>query len=344
MRIIAYKLIGCVRRDCSHFLLHHMSLVAAYASDSDDERDEGSSASRMGLPPPRASAPRRTRVIHVDTSVPDAPDAPDAPKAAPKSDGAPHSLLSMLPAPSAAPRPPPPALEDSPAPAHDTPARDNEGFRAMLGLAPRERAAPKPAAAVPTKSERLAAAEEAAAQAAQAAPAVASSTTALSAAPDVSDRAPTPPPPPPPEAYRGWHQDPDGTWVPVTPEAHAVYAQWLAEQAEPPPLEEQDVGTQRQFARHDVVAELDADAAMHAHWDARPAVHASGPAPGATKPDMTAQLSERLQSDRLTNVRARTRGQLTSLIVQAQEKRQMLEERWAHGRHKMRENKKRYGF
>lgn len=341
-----------------------MSLVAAYASDSDDERDVGSSASRMGLPPPRASAPRRARVIHVDTSVPDADadaaaaDAPKpAPKPAAKSDGAPHSLLSMLPAPSAAARPAPPAPapeddddDDSRAPAHDTPARDNEGFRAMLGLAPRERAAPKAEAAVPTKAERLAAAEEAAAAAAAAplaqpqARAPTSSAATLSAAPDVSDREPTPPPPPPPEAYRGWHQDPDGTWVPVTPEAHAVYAQWLAENAEPPPLEEQDIGTQRQFARHDVVAALDADAEMHAHWDARPSARASGPAPGATKPDMTAQLSERLQSDRLTNVRARTRGQLTSLIVQAQEKRQVLEERWAHGRHKMRENKKRYGF
>ena len=55
-------------------------------------------------------------------------------------------------------------------------------------------------------------------------------------------------------------------------------------------------------------------------------------------------VSEKLRTDKFTNMRARTRGQLTSLLAMAHENRPMLEERWAQGKSKMRDNKKRYGF
>ncbi|WFD33630.1 hypothetical protein MCUN1_000443 [Malassezia cuniculi] len=366
-----------------------MSLVAAYASDSDDDEPQArmpssasnasntsgaGSASRMGLPPPKTSGAKRPRVIRVDATLPEPEEKTPVPKAKPMlaDPAAPHSLLSMLPAPSAQPKEKKQKLDTTENTVADdmrltiktdsASARDNEGFRAMLGLKPSARSHTaasntKSDEFIPTKSERLAEAQKAAAESpapADAAAAnkhsVSSAVPAFSAAPEVRSRSPTP------EAesreqldadadaeaaqYDGWHQDPDGTWVPVTPEAHEIYARWLAENA-PPPLEEQDIGTQRQFGRSQATATLDADAEMHAHWDSRPA---QPPPAGADKPNMLAQVSERLQSDRLTNVRARTRGQLTSLIVQAQEKRQMLEERWSHGRQKMRENKKRYGF
>lgn len=331
-----------------------MSLVAAYASDSDnDEPQVQGSASRMGLPPPKTSSSRRQHVIHVDAHLPDAKEEAAPKKTAAKlaDPAAPHSLLSMLPAPSAEPKERKKnatfdhSVSDDMKLTIDTqsaPASDNEGFRAMLGLKPRERMAPRAAPetdVVPTKAELLARAEKAAEERDTSLASATSAAPAISAAPEVRSRSPTPEQVDP-TVYEGWHQDPDGSWVPVTPEAHRIYAQWLAENA-PPPLEEQDIGTQRQFARHETVALLDADAEMHAHWDSKPK---AAPAPRVEKPNMLAQVSERLQSDRLTNVRARSRGQLTSLIVQAQEKRQMLEDRWAHGRQKMRENKKRYGF
>ena len=43
-------------------------------------------------------------------------------------------------------------------------------------------------------------------------------------------------------------------------------------------------------------------------------------------------------------MRARNRGQLSSLITRAQENRQALEQRWAQGKAKKREASKRYGF
>ena len=55
-------------------------------------------------------------------------------------------------------------------------------------------------------------------------------------------------------------------------------------------------------------------------------------------------ISEKLQSERLTNMRARNRGQLSSLLMHAVETRDTLEERWSQGKAKRREASKRYGF
>ena len=159
--------------------------------------------------------------------------------------------------------------------------------------------------------------------------------------------------------YPGWQQDPDGTWVPVTPEAHAQYAAWQAASA----AEEQlarayddpsrrqrmdgqgfDVGEMvRAGVRQETVAHVDATAftrpVVDTSLDSRYAAAAADVrAAAAGLPPVSKEDSK------VANSRARQRGQLTSLIAQANERKEELEERWAKGKSARQQTSARYGF
>lgn len=155
------------------------------------------------------------------------------------------------------------------------------------------------------------------------------------------------------DPYEGWQQGPDGSWFPVTPHAHAQYHQFLSERAE------QDKGLR--------MAEADAghidpsriqDANVNsslADWLARPQTDAKAgsdrryalAAASVANPGQQIELppdEEEKRADKGTNLRARRKGQLSSLIAQADENREKLEERWARGRAARGEAHRRYGF
>lgn len=157
------------------------------------------------------------------------------------------------------------------------------------------------------------------------------------------------------DRYRGWQQDPDGTWVPVTPEAHAAYAAWAASQGN----QGNGVDMTDVPAGVDTEALHSVDAASLAReaWQNRP-VTTSAALPGSDaryaaaaatagqgeQQQGAAQDDEAKRRDRLTNYRAQKRGQLSSLLVQAEENRERLEERWSRGKSARGEAKAKYGF
>lgn len=356
-------------------------LVAAYASDSDEDvgaaevehhaprapatpdrdgadvtRGEAASSSSLflNLPPPQQKKVSAKRQILVEAAAPapaaDKETAPKRPRMALSGEGASHGLLSMLPAPTnAGPRPQADRANESAkdsvvdddvrlvlhdtGDAGDSDDKGNEDFRKMLGLAPKAPSsapAPKPVKVVAAAPVAPAAVHDAA----PAAPAASTRAPAISAAPDVPDRAPSPSPPPEEDdadRYKGWQQDLDGSWYPVTPEAHAVYAAWAAAHA-------QSAAAAAAVPRNAHAATFDAQAELQR------SAPAAAPAPVESRPRPDNQVSERLKTDKFVNMRARNKGQLTSLLAMAHENRSALEERWSQGRAKMRENKKRYGF
>lgn len=332
-----------------------MPLVAAYESESDEDTASNCSpeahheapASGLSLPPPKRPAPQAKRQIVVESATPSHLSVEKPPPKRPRhemnaSSASTHSLLNMLPAPqnTASKRAPKPVRDDSDddvlleddarMTVHDVPsekpAKGNEDFRAMLGLAPK----------APTKDQRQAPVIVSETHKGQPGPLqqetdaepnlpVASS---FSAAPDIKECTESEPEPRM-DSYPGWKRDPDGTWYPVTPEAHALYAAW-AQHAQ----QEAELYT----PHHAQVVSFDASAELNRI----PKIPSQGPTPPETRPESL--VSEKLRTDKFTNMRARTRGQLTSLLAMAHENRPMLEERWSQGKSKMRENKKRYGF
>lgn len=356
------------------------SLVAAYASDSDEDEAVPNAAqeqvetpapraSGLALPPPKKGGATK-RQIHVDLAPAPQENEP-APAKRPRMQAQPgaHGLLSMLPTPSAA-KPAKPkeearvenSVEDDARlsivdDAKAGEAKGNNDFRAMLGLAPKsapktERAKPvilnEPAREPPAEKQDTIphdtpttgffapGVDENAGPSARP-----SSSFRVSAAPDVEAKAPEPEPEPEvdlQDQYPGWRCDPDGSWYPVTPEAHAQYAAWAqhaeAEAAERAALQSKSDAMPDPSKMHT----FDAGEALQSAEHARP------PPPVNKKPKVEWQISDKLQSERLTNTRARNRGQLSALLAQAQESRDVLEEKWAQGKAKRRENSKRYGF
>ena len=331
-----------------------MPLVAAYESDSDEEiapsdavnAHHDAPPSGLSLPPPKRPAPQAKRQIVVESAPSSrSSDEKPLPKRARHDKNASstgtHSLLNMLPAPQnkASKRTPKPARDESDEDVlleddarmtlydvpNEKPAKGNEDFRAMLGLAPK----------APTKDQRQAPVivsethhgqHETVQQESQTEPEL-TAAPSFSAAPVIEDRIKSEPEPSM-DAYPGWKRDPDGSWYPVTPEAHAIYAAWAQYAQKEAEL---------QVPHHAQVATVDASAEL----DRIPKAPSQAPAP-ETRPESL--VSEKLRTDKFTNMRARTRGQLTSLLAMAHENRPMLEERWSQGKSKMRENKKRYGF
>lgn len=331
-----------------------MPLVAAYDSDSDEDTTPRCSTevlhhappSGLSLPPPKRPAPQVKRQIVVE---PASSSRSSVEKPSPKrarhetnaSSASTHSLLNMLPAPQnkASKRAPQPVRDNSDddvlleddarmavhhAPT-EKPAKGNEDFRAMLGLAPK----------APTKDQRQAPVIVSETHKGQPGPVHEETdaepnlpaTLPFSAAPDINERTKLEPEPTL-DSYPGWKRDPDGTWYPVTPEAHAVYAAWTQHAQQEAELH---------IPHHARVASFDASAEL----DRVAKIPSQEPTP-ESRPESL--VSEKLRSDKFTNMRARTRGQLTSLLAMAHENRPVLEERWSQGKSKMRENKKRYGF
>lgn len=162
------------------------------------------------------------------------------------------------------------------------------------------------------------------------------------------------------QRYRGWQQGPDGQWFPVTPEAHAAYKEYLTAQQNSSQADGQDDATERpadmQFGDINAIESVDANAARQA-WLARPSTQADGAgldrkyalaAASMAMPDQGAPLvdqeEEVAKMDKKTNMRARRAGQLSSLIAQAEENRERLEERWSKGKDGRNTAKAKYGF
>lgn len=156
-------------------------------------------------------------------------------------------------------------------------------------------------------------------------------------------------------SYPGWSQDPDGSWVPLTPAAHAQYAAWLEEQrleaAKKKP--ERDAAA-AELARAGVdVASLrtvDAGADAQAAYDAQPPARsdaryaAAAAAVGSAASIEEAGGEEDKKMDKKTGFRARQKGQLSALVAQAEENKERLEERWARGKTAQRQSGQKYGF
>lgn len=194
--------------------------------------------------------------------------------------------------------------------------------------------------------------------------------------------------------HPGWAQNPDGSWIPVTPEAHEAFAlaqrdEQLQRQTETESSAEGEGGRegggglderQRQqllaAGYKDLQGLRSVDAAQLA--SVRGAVGRGGmgtdeaaatrldakyaAAAGAVREqgddddddeydeDNAARQGGKKGTaaaggrDKLTNQRARAKGQLSSLFAQADEKRDGLEERWARARENKRGSQARYGF
>ncbi|PWN26944.1 hypothetical protein BDZ90DRAFT_233026 [Jaminaea rosea] len=196
--------------------------------------------------------------------------------------------------------------------------------------------------------------------------------------------------------YPGWAQNPDGSWIPVTPEAHEAFAlaqrdEQLQRQAETESGAEGEGGRegggglderQRQqllaAGYKDLQGLRSVDAAQLA--SVRGAVGRGGmgtdeaaatrldakyaAAAGAVREQGDDYDDDEFDEDnaargrggkkgaataaggrdKLTNQRARAKGQLSSLFAQADEKRDGLEERWARARENKRGSQARYGF
>ncbi|WFC94427.1 hypothetical protein MBRA1_001057 [Malassezia brasiliensis] len=327
-------------------------------------------ASGLALPPPKAGTSAAKRRIHVELEpAPTDADKIDVPKRPrmERSEGA-HGLLGMLPAPKSNKSiVKPPTDEQRPENAVDDDARialvdtqdkddakDNDDFRAMLGLAPK---APQPERSKPKVIETASPAAPATTTIPKDTPSMSatvpstdtqssSSSSAkfrVSAAPDVGTSSTERDSGPEPEVdlaalYPGWRQDPDGSWYPVTPEAHAAYAAWAAQA-------EAEAQAQAAFrSKSDVVPDASQLTTFDAAAELRNAPPSQSAPPANKKPKVEWNISEKLQSERLTNMRARNRGQLSALLMHAVETRDALEDRWSQGKAKRREASKRYGF
>lgn len=345
-----------------------LALVSAYDSESDEEGPKltstearecatqvqpahGNVSATLGLPPPkRQQAAKRQFVVEAAPKPIISARPPEKRMRSERSEqSGMHSLLGSLPAPqNKLPKRAKVEEKDEEAlvdddqrlTVHETndvsQDKGNEDFRAMLGLAPK---APKATSSKPRVIVCETKASQAAPEEPPKSPHKVSSLDLFSAAPHVEDTA-EPEPEPEPEheqsdPYRGWKCDPDGTWYPVTPAAHAAYAAWMQQQQQQQQYEVQASESVPWHARLDA---FDASAELEGIPRAPP------PEPTSSKPERENLVSEKLRTDKFTNMRARTRGQLTSLLAMAHESRPMLEERWAQGKSKMRENKKRYGF
>lgn len=186
----------------------------------------------------------------------------------------------------------------------------------------------------------------------------------LSAAPTVEEASP----------YPGWLQNPDGSWIPVTPEAQEAFAAHHAAQAASgadPHAEEREREMERLRAQGvdiDSLATIDAGTqAGSADFARRPQPSASM-AHGGTTSSLDAKYAQaaaamahvpagpgesdevgdgsdqKKRRDKMTSTRARHKGQLTSLFAQAEEKRDSLEEKWAKGRANRQGAREKYGF
>ncbi|PWN37475.1 uncharacterized protein FA14DRAFT_14361 [Meira miltonrushii] len=139
------------------------------------------------------------------------------------------------------------------------------------------------------------------------------------------------------DPYAGWQQGPDGSWFPVTPEAHAQYQQFLSEQSHRNDAEKDSLQAGQANTSHkpSIDSNIDRKYALAA---------ASVAGPGQSTIHIPDEKEGEKKNEKSLNLRAKRKGQLSSLIAQAEEKKDELEEKWAKGRSARNEAKSRYGF
>lgn len=134
------------------------------------------------------------------------------------------------------------------------------------------------------------------------------------------------------DTYQGWQQGPNGEWFPITPEAHQEFQQYLFEQSQ----EKEGVSNLSHHRSPRTKTDQDrGKASTHARFAGQGQSY-------VPTPDQSEEQEKK--GDKLINLRAKRKGQLSSLIAQAEEKKDKLEERWAKGRSARNEAKSRYGF
>ncbi|CAO1627942.1 unnamed protein product [Sympodiomycopsis kandeliae] len=171
------------------------------------------------------------------------------------------------------------------------------------------------------------------------------SANAISAAPTITEDH---------SAYPGWQQNPDGSWIAITPEAQA---QAQASASAHTNGNDSVDARARLIRRLQEEEGIDVDslqsvdlATLRSEWEKKPVEARSSSttldakyAQAAGQPLQEEQRQSK-EKDKRTNFRARQKGQLTSLFAQAEERRDELEDKWAQGKQNKRAAASRYGF
>ncbi|PWN20481.1 hypothetical protein BCV69DRAFT_283365 [Microstroma glucosiphilum] len=200
-------------------------------------------------------------------------------------------------------------------------------------------------------------------------PSSSSSRLAVSSAPSIAEASP----------YAGWHQNPDGSWVPVTPEAIQAYeahqASLVAASSNNLQAAGGDARAAEEAARElrklreqgiDVESLQSVDLeATRAEWEKKPMEARSSSAldakyaaaAGLASQQGTAGVGDedeegaarnegrkKAELPGAKNARGKGRGQLSNLIAQAAERKDELEQKWAEGKSNRAAAGNRYGW
>ena len=138
------------------------------------------------------------------------------------------------------------------------------------------------------------------------------------------------------DPYTGWQQGPEGNWFPVTPEAHAQYEKFLFEQSHQKVDGENTlhVGQAHDYHASTINSDIDRKYALAA-------ASVRGSDQSSNHISENNDEGEK-KNEKSLNLRAKRKGQLSSLIAQAEEKKDKLEEKWAKGRTARNEAKSKY--
>lgn len=172
----------------------------------------------------------------------------------------------------------------------------------------------------------------------------------ISAAPSLAEPSSSSP-------FPGWQQNPDGSWIPVTPEAQEAFAKYQAEQqaagtADPSGERSRELERLRaQGVDLDSLQTVDMEA-QRAEWEKKPQRIDStgGSASLDAKYAEAAGLSaaehgtSKRPDTKATGHRAQRKGQLSSMLAQADERRDQLEEKWAQNRNTQAAARGKYGW
>ncbi|KDN45959.1 hypothetical protein K437DRAFT_112524 [Tilletiaria anomala UBC 951] len=126
------------------------------------------------------------------------------------------------------------------------------------------------------------------------------------------------------DPYAGWQMNPDGTWYPVTPEAIAVY---------------------QNYARQDSTLSASLTGSHESSTEIRSVDVNTPKALSATAGDFNPADTTGLTADQIrAKGKARNKGQLSSLVSMANEKKENLENKWARSRQGISNASNKYGF
>lgn len=354
-----------------------LALLSGYSSDS-------SSADEANQPEAKPKQPQRKAQIKIE-SLPKTDDVPKARStAASKPSGSKHSLFGMLPPPKrpdsqvlaereqkenqrrAARRPEETDEQEEEVqtsrpvdvfelPSLEGKAKNNDSFRAMLGLKGSAPAGTSASDTSPTQTRSIQPEIRSAPALAESLPKPKSTPSfQISAAPAITS---SPSPPAPTESVSeenpGWQLVPDGSWVPVTPEAQAQYHAYLASTLSTPAVlnhKRKRASDNFDGTRDLLNAGIDPndietfDASLVAS-----AAHAATTA-DAAETDKYAAAAEFAAGNREAtapkpgHLRGLRRGQLSTLVNMANENRSALEQKWQRGREARSRAGNQYGF